>query len=419
MLLDAKQLDPKFELWYKEFMSTKFPTVKSVEINIPASDLKYEKKDTGVRVEVPINSTMENIVLPATAHVKFVNAPEKDVNIYWNSIDRFDGESMEEQNFFFTLEYGNYVPGNVSIPMMTIQAKDLRSPKSYYRYMLKECSEKNTDPTHNYKKMTVVPSDVISKMTSESKTTYATDAKEMFYICSALTELPNVNIDFSKATDITNMFYSCQKIKNIPDQYLNLPSVTKAQDAFHGISVDYINFDKLILDSLVDTTGLMNSFSWQSFSGQLVLKSALNVYHLLSNGKYQGTFPMVILPSVTSLAGIAGGCSCAIFEGIDAPKATNCSEMFYKASIVNEIKTLNLPSATNFSNAFYQCLHLRSLPVLDMSHVTEVNNMLYRCNELTEVHFANVPVSLKSKLTRETLDSSGESSFNIVIDNVI
>jgi len=415
MLLDAKQLDPKFERWYKEFMATKFPTVKSVEINIPASDLKYEKKDTGVRVEVPMNSTMESIVLPATAHVKFVNAPEKDVSIYWNSIGRFDGRNMEEQNFSLTLEYGNYVPDNVSIPMMTIQAKDMRLPKNYYRYMMNKFPSNKT--TVSYQAIETIPADVISELKKDSETTYVSDAHEMFYGCGKLKSLPSVGLDFTKATDVHDMFYGCRGIKTIPPEYLNLPSVTNAKNFMQDVILDEIDFNQLKLDSLEKADSLLYNAEWKKHTGKLMLKNVKSAYRI-GGGFGSDSYPVIELPKATSISGIFTDqpLSCSVFDGIIAPNATNCSGMFANNYGITELKVLEVPNNKNLYHAFYNCFKLVSLPVIDLTNVTDVTDMLFKCKALTEVRFKNVPQSLADKLTRENLDTSGTTTFDIIIE---
>lgn len=429
MLLDVKQMDPKFEQWYKEFMSTRFPTVKSAKFVMEKNNSYVYNTDSSGNtiVDVPMNidiSTLQSI-MPTAMDCEYKNAPHKNVNIYWdNDIETINTSKEGSVELSPTLEYGNYVP--ISMPKMIFNLKDIRVPKDYTRW-----APINVDNEQYAKE---IPADILKALAKDTKTTYVSNAADMFIFCRCLQELPSVGLDFTKAQNVSRMFYGCTSIKSIPDEYLNLPSVPGGQNTdgmFSNVSLDYIDFDKVKFDNLKSTSNTFDRMTWKECSGELFLpntKIINSMFH--SAGENSDCAPLINAPSATSTSQVFYDSKFTVINGINAPLSTAVSELFRGCKLLKEVKIINLPLATSVRGMFYECSQLTSIPAIDLSHVKPVDlskeakywsigDIFYKCTSLTEVRFKNVPDYLAPYLTKENLDTSNTAKFTVVIENQI
>ena len=159
------------------------------------------------------------------------------------------------------------------------------------------------------------------------------NCNRMFYGCSNLTSVPQLNTSNSISTN--NMFYGCSNLTSVP--LLNLSKSTDANRMFYGCS------------NLTDVS-ISNT------------NKVTNMSYMFSN-----------CSKLTSIS------------PLDASNVTNMEATFYNCSNLTDVSISNTSKVTNMNNLFYNCSKLTSVPQIDTSKVTSTNRMFYGCSNLTSV----------------------------------
>ena len=144
-----------------------------------------------------------------------------------------------------------------------------------------------------------------------------TDMKDMFYYCSSLTSIPE--LDTSNVTTMREMFKSCSSITTIPA--LNTSKVTDMKDMFY-------------------------------------LCSSLT------------SIPLLDTSSVTDMKDMFYNCSnLATIPALNTSKVTDMGYIFQNCSKLTTIPELNTNKVTDMSIMFGGCSALTSIPALDCSSI--------------------------------------------------
>jgi surface protein len=192
-------------------------------------------------------------------------------------------------------------------------------------------------------------------------TSNVTDMSYMFYSCSNLTSIPELNT--SNVTNMSAMFSGCYELSTIPK--LNTSNVTDMSDMFRNCrnlsSIPDINFDNV--------TNMESCF--------------YNCYKLES---------IDIKPiNATRFATIFSGCNYLKNVKIDTRSGTVLNGMFYGCNKLESIK-LNTSNANTYTNMFYNCCNLK---IIDFSHFycgssSSNTNLARNCSSLTKFIIRNM-----------------------------
>ena len=148
-----------------------------------------------------------------------------------------------------------------------------------------------------------------------------TDFADMFYYCSNLTTIPEM--DTSNATNMNRMFYNCS-ITTIPK---------------------------------LDTSNVTNMSYMFGYCGELQ------------------TIPQLDTSNVTTMSNMFYNCSrITTIPQLNTSNVNNMSYMFYNCSSLTSIPQLNTSNVNNMERMFYGCGNLTTIPQLDVSKVTNISN---------------------------------------------
>ena len=189
---------------------------------------------------------------------------------------------------------------------------------------------------YNYKGISV--NDLIQPNDTEN----VTDMYGMFYNCSKLTTIPQLNT--SKVTTMSSMFSSCSSLESIP---------------------------------LLDTGNVTD------------------MYGMFYNCSKLTTIPQLNTSKVTTMSSMFNGCSSLeSIPQLNTSNVTNMYGMFYNCSLLTTVPLYNTSKVTDMSQMFWHCSDLQTVPAFDCSKVTNMNNMFASCSSLKSILMTNIGVSL-------------------------
>ena len=211
--------------------------------------------------------------------------------------------------------------------------------------------------------LTKIPEDVIRGYDLRD----ITDTSYMFYNCSKLTTIPQ--LDTSNVMDMSNMFTGCSNLTTIPQ--LNTSKVTKMHSMFYNCS----NLTTIPQLDTSNVTGMSNMF--------------YNCSNLT-------TIPQLDTSKVTNMSYMFRGClKLTTIPQLDTSKVTDMSYMFTNCSKLTTIQQLDTSKVTNMSYMFRGCSNLTTIQQLDTSNVANVSNMFTSCSKLTECRLKNIKINLQ------------------------
>lgn len=143
------------------------------------------------------------------------------------------------ENGLYDSEFEAYKPVYVSVPQVA-QGGSLKA--------LLDATKTTEHLFKDYKGASV------DGLISYNDTVNVTTMKEMFYYCTNLTSIPQ--LDTSKVTDMTYMFYTCSSLTTIP--LLDTSNIDRMSYMFEGCS-SLTTIPALDLSKATDLSGMFNS----------------------------------------------------------------------------------------------------------------------------------------------------------------
>ena len=222
--------------------------------------------------------------------------------------------------------------------------------------------EYNNRPSSNKSYWTLYKND--TKLVYAPKLQYCKDsALQMFYGCSALEFVPNIN--FSNVDNLEDAFRECSSLRNIS---LNLPNATKIS----GILSKCAKLENVELntsDALVE----LSKYEDGSASPFYDCKALKNVK--ISNTS-----------NVTCFGGLFYNCSNLVDAPmLDTSNVTTMKRMFYNCTYLKSVPAYDTSKVTDMSNMFYSCSSLTTVPAFDTSKVTNMEYFINYCQQLTSL----------------------------------
>ena len=201
----------------------------------------------------------------------------------------------------------------------------------------------------------------LNEILSYDDTSNITIMERMFYGCSSLTSVPQLNT--SNNTSMRMMFSGCSSLTSVPQ--LNTAKVTDMYRTFDGCS------------SLA-TIPLLNT------------SKTTNMNAMFSNCSSLATIPLLQTSNATDMSQMFQYCTnLPTIPLLDTSNATDMSYMFYGCSSLTSVPQLNTAKVTNMSYMFEGCTSLTSIPELDTANVTNMSRMFNRCQNLITIPLLN------------------------------
>ena len=234
-------------------------------------------------------------------------------------------------------------------------------------------------------------------------TSAVTEMNNMFYTCSALTELNLSGFDTSSVTTMSSMFHSCRALTELDLSSFDTSSVTEMYSMF----VDCIALTELDLSSF-DTSSVRSFFCM--FAGCSAL-TGLDMSGFNTS-------------SATVMSNMFYNCSALTeldLSGFDTSSVTGMSSMFYncRSLTVLDLGSFDTSAVVNIYHMFYDCRSLTSLDVssFNLSSATDLSGMFYNCSSLTELDVSSFNTSAVTNLSGmfqycRSLQELDLSSFN-------
>lgn len=260
MLLDAKQMDPKFELWYKEFMGTRFPEIVDYELVFNDNGYVAEQDEKGryiVNMDKGVNLLMSK--LPQKVNAFYKNKAAGELNIHWDAAVRnYNPNKSGEQILRAGLEVGVYNPKNLTPELVMLIARSEKlSLQNWWENgaKVKEVSYLNGTKAEDF---------------ADLEDYYITNMNYAFAGASEVESLPELATEKDNSlTSLAYAFDGCAKLKAVPS--IATVGVTDIEGAFRGC------------ESLTDLSGMDLSNSYMiayAFSGCKNLKKLPNLSRL-------------------------------------------------------------------------------------------------------------------------------------------
>lgn len=256
MLLDTKQMDPKFERWYKEFMSTRFPEIAHFEMLFNKEGYVADKDETGrYVVNMDKGVALSTSKLPQKVNAVYKNKAAGELNIYWDaSALNYNPNKSGEQILRAGFESGVYNPMNLTPELVMLIARSEKiSLSDWWKNgaKLKDVSYLNGTKAEDFAELSEYYITAISyafygaenivslpEIATEKPDTLTslgytfgncknleaipaistkgvTDFVGAFRNCEKITDLSHINMN--KAHTVDYMFSGCKSLKKLPD----------------------------------------------------------------------------------------------------------------------------------------------------------------------------------------------------------
>ena len=272
MLLDVKQMDPKFEQWYKEFMSTRFPEIAHFEMVFGKDGYVAEQDEKGrYVVNMDKGVALSTSKLPQKVNAVYKNKVAGELNIYWNaSALNYNPNKSGEQVLRAGFESGVYNPLNLTPELVMLIARSEKlSLQNWWKNgaKVKEVSYLNGTKAEDF---------------VDLEDYYITNMTYAFAGASEVESLPDLATE--KENSLTSLAYAfdgCAKLKAVPS--IPVSGVTNIEGAFRGC------------ESLTDLSGmdLSNSYTIShAFSGCKNLKKLPNLSRLATASPIAPAYPL-------------------------------------------------------------------------------------------------------------------------------
>lgn len=250
----------------------------------------------------------------------------------------------------------------------------------------------------------------LNSISGNFETIKCIDFSAMFYGCSSLTEIPEINsssgtkfasmfgnchnvrkiphIDLSNGIDFSGMFQNCILITEIPE--FNLSQGKFFTNMFVGCNA-LTTIPNLDVSNGIDFSGMFYGCKSLTEIPLLDMSSGLNFNNTFRDCSSLSALPSLDVSSGESFSQTFSGCSSLVkIPLLNLSKSNNFTGLFSKCSSLTEIPELDFSSGTNFMNLFQHCSSLRNIPDIDVSKGTEFTGMFEGCSALEAIPYLNL-----------------------------
>ena len=200
----------------------------------------------------------------------------------------------------------------------------------------------------------------VDNLIQYSDTENVTNMNYMFYYCSNLTTIPQLNT--SKVTYMSYMFYSCSKIQTIP--LIDTSNVTSMEYMFTGCSH-------------LQTIPQLNT------------SKVTSMYQMFYQCTNLQSIPQLNTSKVSTMVQMFASCSkLQTIPQLNTSNVTNMSSMFSYCYKLQTIPQLNTSNVTNMYYMFNSCYLLPKIDITSMDKITSAsssNQIFYNCYSLTKL----------------------------------
>ena len=225
----------------------------------------------------------------------------------------------------------------------------------------------------------------LNEILSYDDTSNITIMERMFYGCSSLTSIPQLNT--SNNTSMRMMFYECSSLTSVPQ--LNTDKVTDMYFTFYGCS-SLTTIPLLNTSKTTDMNAMFSNCSSLATIPLLQTSNATNMSQMFQYCTNLPTIPLLDTSNATDMSYMFYGCSSLTsVPQLNTAKVTNMSYMFEGCTNLTSIPLLDTANVTNMSRMFNRCQNLTSIPELDTSNVTDMGYMFNNCLKLTIIPLIN------------------------------
>lgn len=256
MLLDVKQMDPKFEQWYKEFMSTRFPEIAHFEMVFDKDGYVANQDEKGRYViNMDKGVALSTNKLPQKVNAVYKNKVAGELNIYWNaSALNYNPNKSGEQVLRAGFESGVYNPMDLTPELVMFIARSEKiSLSDWWKNgaKIKDISYLNGTKAEDFgvledyyitsidhafygaENVVSLPEIFTDKPDTLTSLSYAfgncrnleaipavSTAGAAYFVgafrnCEKITDLSHINMN--KAHTVDYMFSGCKSLKKLPD----------------------------------------------------------------------------------------------------------------------------------------------------------------------------------------------------------
>ena len=225
----------------------------------------------------------------------------------------------------------------------------------------------------------------LNEIFSYDDTSNITIMERMFYGCSSLTSIPQLNT--SNNTSMRMMFYGCSSLTSVPQ--LNTSKVTDMYHTFDGCS-SLATIPLLNTSKTTDMNAMFCDCSSLATIPLLQTSNATDMSQMFQYCTNLPTIPLLDTSNATDMSFMFYGCSSLTsVPQLNTSKVTDMSYMFYGCSSLTTIPLLNTSNVTDMGFMFNNCNNLTTIPLLDTSNVTNMERMFYNCTKLTTIPLIN------------------------------
>ena len=225
----------------------------------------------------------------------------------------------------------------------------------------------------------------LNEILSYDDTSNITIMERMFYGCSSLTSVPQLNT--SNNTSMRMMFDGCTSLTSIPE--LDTRNVTDMYYTFYGCS-SLATIPLLNTSKTTDMQGMFSNCSSLATIPLLQTSNATDMSQMFQYCTNLPTIPLLDTSNATDMSYMFYGCSSLTsVPQLNTAKVTDMSYMFEGCTSLTSIPELDTANVTNMSRMFNRCQNLITIPLLNTSNVTDMYYMFNNCLKLTTIPLIN------------------------------
>ncbi len=236
-------------------------------------------------------------------------------------------------------------------------------------------------------------------------TAFVTDMSYMFAYCSALTEFTfGENFNTAKVEDMNCMFQGCEALESLDLNNFNTANVTDMISMFEYCSAlteltfgeDFNTANVTDMNCMFSNCSALESLDLSNFNTESVenMSYMFSYCSALTELTFGENFNTAKVEDMNCMFQ-----GCEALESLDlsnfnTESVTDMNYMFAYCSALTELtfgENFNTASVTNMSYMFFNCSALASLDLsgFNTANVTDMNNMFYQCSALTELDLSD------------------------------
>ena len=363
--------DPTYAGW----IQNSFTSYDTGEIAINA---ELVQANQGVEIGSQNNLLTDLVCITAivdSGKVEILKTLEGQYKLVENSLE-FDGSKNTTYDYDFISNINEETKEINVIKNITING--VSTLKKYLDYKGSVNGMFNNDSNITFSEL--------NEILSYDDTSNITIMERMFYGCSSLTSIPQLNT--SNNTSMRMMFYECSSLTSVPQ--LNTAKVTNMYRTFYGCS-SLATIPLLNTSKTTDMNAMFSNCSSLTTIPLLQTSNATDMSQMFQYCTNLPTIPLLDTSNATSMYMMFYGCSSLTsIPSLNTSKVTNMSYMFRNCTSLTSIPSLNTSQVTDMSYMFYNCTSLTSISQLNASKVTNMNRMFQYCEILTKVDFTRI-----------------------------